>query len=320
MSLLVAPGLLAHAAACRARPALARLARYAGAPSRDPDGLAMLTCRTLGIPGDPPVAALTAVGAGLAAGGDYWLMADPVTLVPGRTDVTLAGAVRDLTRDQTDELLIALNAHFHGDGLAFVAPRPNLWLAHLAETPLLQTAPLDRARNEILSDVLPHGEAAAQWRRWQDEIQMLLHTHPVNDVRESGGALPANAVWFWGGGRQVDARDAPAVRVDAPPTRLGDLARGIGQTASMVSTSAAPPRAVIVAEPIDSDEGVAAFVETVLEPALHDLEHRVVAQLSLLADGAGAALAWHASAPTRFARLAARWQAAPFKAPEGDAR
>jgi len=32
------------------------------------------------------------------------------------------------------------------------------------------------------------------------EIQMLLHTHPVNQKREAAGQMPINSLWLWGGG------------------------------------------------------------------------------------------------------------------------
>jgi hypothetical protein len=33
-----------------------------------------------------------------------------------------------------------------------------------------------------------------------NEVQMLLHGHPVNEAREARGALTVNSVWLWGGG------------------------------------------------------------------------------------------------------------------------
>src|SRR4051794_39509717 len=120
--LLVAPGLLPHAAHARILPTLARLAHYAAPPRVDQDGLAHLVCALAGMTAPPPIGALLAAGARVPTGTDYWLVADPVTLLAGRADVTLAAGTSDLERAETDELLTALNAHFHEDGLLFVAP------------------------------------------------------------------------------------------------------------------------------------------------------------------------------------------------------
>ena len=310
--ILVAPGLLAHPSACRAQPAFARLAAYAGAPTVDDAGLTMLTCVTLGLARDAPVAALMATGVGLEPGEDYWLKADPVTLVPGRTNVALAGRVDDLERDEADELLIALNAHFHDDGLVFVAPRPDTWLAYIGTVPDLVTTPLARAQRGELSAELPRGAAGPQWRRWQDEIQMLLHSHPVNAAREARGAAPANAVWFWGGGRLADAAAAPALDVDAPEGAMGDLLRGIARTAA---GDAARRRRVFGYARADTDEVIDVFATRALEPALAALEHRQAPQLDVITDGAGAAVAWRVHPPSTLQRMAARLRPRAFLVP-----
>jgi len=313
--LLVCPGLTAHADACATRPPLARLAFYAEPPIVDADGIALRTCRTLGLAAQAPLAALTAAGVGVDTRDDYWLLADPVTLVPGRSDVALEGQVRDLTDEQTHELLMALNAHFVDDGVTFMAPRHDLWLAHLAVPPEITTTPLDRARTGPLAEALPRGDDAPQWRRWQDEIQMLLHNHPVNAARESAGASPANAVWFWGGGRRADAGTLPLLDVNAPENALGDLLRGISVSARAAAPAGASSTRVFVHAPIRDADDVDGFIDRVLEPALAVLEHDAGATLDLVADGAGAAVAWHARAPSAVRRWASRWRARPLQVP-----
>ena len=52
---------------------------------------------------------------------------------------------------------------------------------------------------------LPQGGDSVYWRKLLNEIQMLLHTHPVNLQREAAGKLPVNSLWFWGGGQLPDA-------------------------------------------------------------------------------------------------------------------
>jgi hypothetical protein len=48
----------------------------------------------------------------------------------------------------------------------------------------------------------PQGEDAMVWQRFTNEVQMLLHEHPVNEAREQRGLAPINSVWFWGAGAQ----------------------------------------------------------------------------------------------------------------------
>jgi hypothetical protein len=46
-------------------------------------------------------------------------------------------------------------------------------------------------------------------RRWLNEIQMLLHEHPVNVAREERGEPPLNGIWLWGGGKPPALGAAP---------------------------------------------------------------------------------------------------------------
>ncbi len=39
-----------------------------------------------------------------------------------------------------------------------------------------------------------------RWYKLLNEIQMFMHQHPVNQERVRSGRLPANSLWFWGGG------------------------------------------------------------------------------------------------------------------------
>ena len=34
-----------------------------------------------------------------------------------------------------------------------------------------------------------------------NEVQVLLHQHPLNAARQTRGLPPVNSVWFWGAGR-----------------------------------------------------------------------------------------------------------------------
>ena len=52
----------------------------------------------------------------------------------------------------------------------------------------------------VVSVHLPIDRATAHWRRLSNEVQMLLHDHPVNLRRQQAGQVPVNALWFWGGG------------------------------------------------------------------------------------------------------------------------
>ena len=41
-----------------------------------------------------------------------------------------------------------------------------------------------------------------RFRTRLNELQMLLHAHPVNQAREARGELSVNSLWLWGGGHR----------------------------------------------------------------------------------------------------------------------
>ncbi|HEX7111423.1 MAG TPA: phosphoglycerate mutase, partial [Mizugakiibacter sp.] len=51
-----------------------------------------------------------------------------------------------------------------------------------------------------LFEHLPQGVEGRRWRQLFNEAQVILHQHPVNAARRARGAMPANSLWFWGGG------------------------------------------------------------------------------------------------------------------------
>ncbi len=53
---------------------------------------------------------------------------------------------------------------------------------------------------------------AKSWRKFQNEIQMLWHDHPVNQARSLRGALPINSIWLYGIGSLEDLIPHPIVQ------------------------------------------------------------------------------------------------------------
>ena len=157
---------------------------------------------------DWPVAPITlaADGAGaghvnLSARNDYWLRADPVHLRIERGQLILADSrVFRISPEEAKEFTDLLNRHFAGNNLAFLPLRPDRWYLRLAKTPALKTHPLSQVTGKNINDLLPSGADSMAWHGVFNEIQMLLHEHPLNQAREARGELAINSVWFWGGG------------------------------------------------------------------------------------------------------------------------
>jgi hypothetical protein len=148
-----------------------------------------------------PSAALLVLGEGIDPGGDYWLRADPVSLTPTRSHLTLSELPQQaLTQAEAQALYGTLSAHFTASGCTLYTPHPQRWYLRLAEPAAIRTLPPAACVGVLRESDLPSGPDSAKWRRLITEVQMLLHAHPVSIERETTGKPPANAIWPWGGG------------------------------------------------------------------------------------------------------------------------
>jgi len=330
---LALPDLLALRAAGAASlraPALAELLAAAGAPVRDEHGFDAALATRYGVArqADWPLAPMRAAALGVDPGEAYWLAADPVTLVAGRDDVQLAGVVDDLDRAGADALVATLNAHFTADGLTFVAPRPDAFFVRVDVPPRLSTYPAALAASRPLSALLPEGGDADAWQRWQSEIQMLLHDHPVNAERERAGRPPANSIWLSFGGT-------------LPPRGAGSATICTFADSGIAVALAAHAGAPACALPARLDDALAAAADAalavvVLEPPLDALAlERAwgapardalaagrLETVTLLADDGGDAVLWHIRRPRwpwqRVARRLGRHDLAALLAAAGE--
>lgn len=183
------------------------LARAAPHSSECPSDEALL-CAAFGMPlahaivHDLPTGALALLGDGGDPADGFWLHADPVHLLARRTDLVLVDASQfTLRADEASALVDTLNSHFAEDALRFVAPTPTRWYLRLPAAIDLRTVALDIAAGRSVDPLLPTGNDALDFNRRANEVQMLLHSHPVNAARAERGEPEINSVWCWGTGR-----------------------------------------------------------------------------------------------------------------------
>ncbi|MBM3346194.1 MAG: hypothetical protein FJY55_06855 [Betaproteobacteria bacterium] len=177
-------------------------------------------------------AATSLLGDGGAPGGDTWLRADPVQLTVDRDSLVLADASTfSITADEAAALAQAINAHF-APVLQFDLRTPLHWYARLGDelksAAALRWTPLHRARGQAVRGNLPQGDNAMRWNALANEVQMLLHSHPVNAAREARGDPLINSLWFWGAGPLATpgSRAFGQVYADDPVARGLTLAAG----------------------------------------------------------------------------------------------
>ncbi|MDO9469020.1 MAG: hypothetical protein Q7J36_17095 [Thiobacillus sp.] len=192
-------------------PALQSLLARGSRQSCPAAGVEAAVCEALGIARqqDWPLAPITLAADGGVASDAYWLRADPVHLKVMRDRIVLAdSSALDLTRDEADALAKTIGDHF-GAVLNPQPLHPQRWYVRYPEGPQLTTTPLSLAVGCDIDPLLPQGPDAMRFRAELNELQMLLHEHPVNQAREARGALPVNSLWPWGGGRLPVACTTP---------------------------------------------------------------------------------------------------------------
>ncbi len=58
-------------------------------------------------------------------------------------------------------------------------------------------------------EYMPSGDDAASYRNLISEIEMALHDHEVNLLRQAIGRSPVNSLWLWGGGPAPEQKTVP---------------------------------------------------------------------------------------------------------------
>ncbi|MBL8360339.1 MAG: hypothetical protein JNN18_07585 [Rubrivivax sp.] len=144
-------------------------------------------------------------------------------------------------------LLAVVAPLFTSEGFAVHWGAPERWYL---EHPMLATVPtasLQRVVGRNIDAWLGSGPALRLLRRLQNEVQMLLHEHPLNEARESRGRLPVNSVWISGTGPTQPLRD-PRPQVDdrlVAPALVGDWPAWADAWAQLDAELAAQPWTVL---------------------------------------------------------------------------
>ncbi len=153
---------------------------------------------------------------GRADSQDAWAWISPVHWNVGAQHIEMTDPdALALDEAQSRALLESMAPYFTEDGIALEYAAPHRWLARSAVFTALPSAALDRVVGRDIQQAMPQ---APDLRRLQNEMQMLLYTHPVNDARAAGGQPSVNSFWVSGTGalpREADSGDGVTVRTDA---------------------------------------------------------------------------------------------------------
>jgi hypothetical protein len=172
-----------------------------------------------------------------------------------------------VTGQECETLRAAMTRYFEEDGITLHPLNNATWLAFGEVFKNLATASLDRVAGSAINDWMGLQEHAKHLRRLQNEMQMLLYTHAVNDARSAVGNPTINAFWISGTGTPqpaaianpeplgcVDTLRQPAMQDDPRAwqeawqaldrTQLADLVQRVKLTKPVQLTLCGPRRAV----------------------------------------------------------------------------
>lgn len=162
---------------------------------------------------------------------------DRITLVPPDE--------QQLSVAESKALFDTLQPLFESEGVALVWNSPLNWTVRHESLRHLPCASLDRAEGDSVQrwqGATPLN-ASRLLRRLQNEAQMVLHDHPVNQARAQRGALAVNSLWLDHAGAadelpSASGAPAPSVACAAVPVevlRAADSALQAWVDAALVS-------------------------------------------------------------------------------------
>ena len=190
--------------ACGAIPGMERAGRFGGR-SVLAGGWRTAIARLIGRPDLGAAAPARVAAAALATAtrapandATLWI-ATPVHLSAGLARVYLDHA--GLLRLQPPELAVLeteFGRTFGSAGLTLASFASGDLLLRTPGLAALPTTEPARCAGADVARSLPQGPTAGELRRLVAEIEMWLHTQPLNEVRQRRGELPVTTLWPWG--------------------------------------------------------------------------------------------------------------------------
>jgi hypothetical protein len=156
-----------------------------------------------------------------------WFIVNPAHIEIARSHLLMADSRRlGLVESHSRALFDSAKPYFDETGNTLLYGDAQTWFMRADAWAGLDTASPDAATGMNLTDWLPSGERAIDYRKLQNEVQMLWHHHPANVEREARGFGAINGFWPWGAATGAAVAEtvadtaAPAPKlacVDAPP-------------------------------------------------------------------------------------------------------
>jgi len=140
-----------------------------------------------------------------------------------------------ISTDDATPLIESLQAELGDDQFQFY---PGISYRHLlvwrGGKDKMRCVPPHDISSQSIEDRLPQGEGSEELISLMNSAQMLLATHPVNNMRIERGDLPANSIWLWGQGRRPQMETYQELYgLKGGVISAVDLIRGLGVCAGL---------------------------------------------------------------------------------------
>jgi len=166
-----------------------------------PAALEAALLHAFGLPSTAGVAPLTRLADAGCPADQAWLRADPVHLAISRDNAQLFDShVINPTDEEMAAIAATVNAHFVNQGITVEFPDPARGYIATDSKNLPKSTSLWEMAGANVFDNLPLSKTKTNWRAISNEMQMLLHEHPINQTRAANGIPAINGLWIWGGG------------------------------------------------------------------------------------------------------------------------
>ena len=251
--------------------------------------------QTLGLSstGRPAFAAAVMRGFGLDPAPGTWFLASPAHVQIARSHLTIADARSLRLSDTHSRILFDIaKPYFEESGKTLLYGDAGTWFMRANDWADLHTSSPDAAIGLNLTDWLPSGAKAVEYRKLQNEIQMLWFEHPVNNERESQGLAAINSFWPWAQAPESATRTAaPVLAVSGAPAWLAALASQPVQAIDDLLNGARGDATICAADLIESAIGGnwAIWLEhmqhlerTLFAPALEAIDQGRIGELRLV--------------------------------------
>lgn len=189
----------------------------------------------LGAGGHPAFAAAAMRGFGLAPAEGNWFIVNPAHIEIARSHLLMTDTrTLHLADEHARALFDAAKPYFDEAGKPLLYGDAHTWFMRADGWADLETSTPDAAVGLNLTDWLPRGAHAIEYRKLQNEVQMLWYEHPANSAREQRGLAPINSFWPWAGAQgQLAPPSAPILATLDAPAWLAAFAKHAARDAAI---------------------------------------------------------------------------------------